>query len=62
MLIKIIIVFFILKKKNETQLKDYYNDPVYRRIFMDKIFNDENISNLIEKKKIKTIITHQLFN
>ena len=29
---------------------------------MDKIFNDENISNLIEKKKIKTIITHQLFN
>ena len=53
---------FHIKKKNETQLKDYYNDPVYRRIFMDKIFNDENISNLIEKKKIKTIITHQLFN
>ena len=53
---------FHIKKKNETELKDYYNDPVYRRIFMDKIFNDENISNLIEKKKIKTIITHQLFN
>ena len=53
---------FHIKKKNETELKDYYNDPVYRRIFMDKIFNDANISNLIKKKKIKTIITHQLFN
>ncbi len=52
-------VFHIKKKENE-ELREYYNDPVYRRIFMEKIFQDENIISIINQNKLKTIITDKL--
>ena len=52
-------VFHIKKKENE-ELREYYNDPVYRRIFMEKIFQDENIISLINQNKLRTKITDKL--
>ena len=51
---------FHITKNNNKELKEYYNDPVYRRIFMEKIFQDENIISLINQNKLKTIITEKL--
>jgi hypothetical protein len=51
---------FHIKKKDNEELREYYNDPVYRRIFMEKIFQDENIISLIDRNKLRTKITDKL--
>ena len=51
---------FHIKKKDNEELREYYNDPVYRRIFMEKIFQDENIISLINQNKLRTKITDKL--